>query len=139
MIQISDIKVTLTNEKLRDNSKDKVVAIVNVTFDNCLAVRDIRIISRDGVFMLGMPSQKATEPCNECKRRQTVKNNYCGFCGCTLYKSFNTQQYYKDLAYPINSSYRHYIEDKVLEEYNKIVEPKNRLRMRARHADSKPG
>ena len=80
-MQISDIKV----RKLFDDGPMK--AIVSVTFDNALAVHDIKVIyAHDRTFIV-MPSRK------------------------------NPDGTYRDIVHPINAGFRVALEDAVLDAY----------------------
>lgn len=80
-IEITDIKV----RKLFDD--DPMKAIVSVTFDNQLAVHDIKVINaRDRLFIV-MPSRK------------------------------NPDGTYRDIVHPINAKFRTELESAVIEAY----------------------
>lgn len=80
-MEITDIKV----RKLFDD--DPMKAIVSVTFDNQLAVHDIKVINaRDRLFIV-MPSRK------------------------------NPDGTYRDIVHPINAKFRTELESAVIEAY----------------------
>lgn len=78
---ITDIKI----RKLFDESPMK--AIVSVTFDNQLAVHDIKVINAKDKLFIVMPSRK------------------------------NTDNTYRDIVHPINAEFRAILEKQVLEAY----------------------
>jgi len=80
---ITDIKV----RKLFDN-EGPMKAIVSVTFDNQLALHDIKIINARDKFFIVMPSRK------------------------------NQDNTYRDIVHPINSDFRSELEEKIIEAYN---------------------
>ena len=81
-MQITDIKI----RKFFDEGPMK--AIVSVTFDDCLAVHDIKVIyARDRYFIV-MPSRK------------------------------NPDGTYRDIVHPINSSFRVALEEAVIDAYH---------------------
>ena len=81
-MQITDIKV----RKFFDEGPMK--AIVSVTFNDCLAVHDIKVIyARDRYFIV-MPSRK------------------------------NPDGTYRDIVHPINSSFRENLEEAVIDAYH---------------------
>ena len=81
-MQITDIKI----RKFFDEGPMK--AIASVTFDNCLAVHDVKIIyARDRYFIV-MPSRK------------------------------NPDGSYRDIVHPINSDFRAELEDAVIDAYH---------------------
>ena len=85
-MQITDIKV----RKLFDEGPMK--AIVSVTFDNQLAVHDIKVINARDKFFIVMPSRK------------------------------NPDDTYRDIVHPINASFRAQVEAAVIEAYNEELE-----------------
>ena len=80
-MDITDIR----NRKINQDSKMK--AIVSVTFDNALAVHDIKIIEGADKLFVAMPSRKTPEG------------------------------EYKDITHPINSAMRSTMEHLILEKY----------------------
>ena len=78
----------ITDIKIRKTFDDKPLkAILSVTFDDCLALHDVKIINADSRFFVVMPSRK------------------------------NKDGSYKDIVHPINSRFRTKIENKVLETF----------------------
>jgi len=75
--------------------EDRLKAYVTVTFNDCFVVRDLKVINGNGGLFVAMPSKK--------KKDGT----------------------YKDIAHPINSDFRSYLENLILEKYKdelKMVE-----------------
>ena len=85
-MQITDVKV----RKLFDEGPMK--AIVSVTFDNQLAVHDIKVIHARDKFFIVMPSRK------------------------------NQDDTYRDIVHPINAQFRAVLETAVIEAYDRAVE-----------------
>ena len=81
-MQITDIKIRKTFEN------GPLKAILSVTFDDSLALHDVKIINADNRFFVVMPSRK------------------------------NADGTYKDIVHPINSEFRHLLEEKLLAAYN---------------------
>ena len=85
-MDISDIKI----RKIFEDGPMK--AIVSVTFDNQLAVHDIKVIyAREKLFIV-MPSRK------------------------------NPDETYRDIVHPINAAFRSMLENEVIAAYHKEVE-----------------
>lgn len=82
-MKITDIKV----RKLFDDGPMK--AVVSVTFDDQLAVHDIKVINARDKFFIVMPSRK------------------------------NPDDTYRDIVHPINSSFRLELEEAVIDAYNR--------------------
>jgi stage V sporulation protein G len=75
--------------------EERLKAYVTVTFNDCFVVRDLKVINGNGGLFVAMPSKK--------KKDGT----------------------YKDIAHPINSDFRTYLENLILEKYKdelKMVE-----------------
>ena len=82
-MQITDIKIR------KFFNEGPMKAVVSVTFDDCLAVHDIKVIyARDRYFIV-MPSRK------------------------------NPDGSYRDIVHPINSEFRVSMEEQILEAYNR--------------------
>ncbi len=85
-MEISDIKI----RKLFDEGPMK--AIVSVTFDNQLAVHDIKVINARDKFFIVMPSRK------------------------------NPDSTYRDIVHPINAQFRATLENAVIDAYRVELE-----------------
>lgn len=85
-MQITDIKI----RKFFDEGPMK--AVVSVTFDDQLAVHDIKIINAKDKLFIVMPSRK------------------------------NPDETYRDIVHPINVSFRALLEKEVIGAYNKALE-----------------
>jgi len=85
-MKITDVKV----RKLYDEGPKK--AIVSVTFDDALALHDIKVISAREKTFITMPSRK------------------------------NPDDTYRDIAHPINAEFRRMLEDAVLAAYKEALE-----------------
>jgi len=81
-MQITDIKI----RKFFDEGPMK--AVVSVTFDNCLAVHDIKVIYARERFFIVMPSRK------------------------------NPDDTYRDIVHPINAHFRTELEEAVIDAYH---------------------
>jgi len=73
------------------NGDDKLKAFVTVKIDDCFIVRDMKVINGSKGYFVAMPSKK-------------LKDGK-----------------YMDLAHPVNSKTRSFLERKVLEEFNRVV------------------
>jgi len=89
-MQITDIRI---RKIFSDDSPMK--ALVSVTFDQQLAVHDIKVIHAKDKHFIVMPSKQRAD------------------------------DVYHDLVHPINREFRRILEDAVLEQYFKAVEEAN--------------
>jgi len=85
--------VQITDVRIRKiNTEGKMKAIVSVTFDDQFVVHDIKIIEGQNGLFIAMPSRKTPEG------------------------------EFKDIAHPINSETRGYIQDAILSKYEESLE-----------------
>ncbi|MDP8262885.1 MAG: SpoVG family protein [Candidatus Ancaeobacter aquaticus] len=121
-MEITEVRVHLRNKSDRDS---KLRAFVTVTFDNAFVVRDLKVIDGKKGLFVAMPSIKVTELCPKCRRKNPIRNRYCGDCGEKLDIPQNNpaddkqREEHRDIAHPINAEMRDYIQKKVLEAYEK--------------------
>ena len=73
------------------NAEGKLRGVVSVTFDNVFAVHDIKIIDGEKGLFIAMPSRKSGDG------------------------------EYRDIAHPINTEFRTYMQETILAAYNKEV------------------
>jgi stage V sporulation protein G len=83
-MRVTEIRIYPTNE-------DLVRAYVTITFDNCLMIREIKVIKGTTGYFVSMPSRKQRDG-----TRQAI-------------------------AYPANAETRDMIEQAILAEYEKVV------------------
>ena len=83
----------ITNVKVRKlfNDESPMKAIVSVTFDNQLALHDIKVISAKEKLFVVMPSRK------------------------------NPDGTFRDIVHPINAPFRTELEDAIIEAYEKAL------------------
>lgn len=82
----------ITNIKIRKfDTESKMKAIASVTFDDCFAVHDIKVIENDDKVFVAMPNKRLKDGT------------------------------FKDIAHPINFECRQYIESAVVEAYQQAI------------------
>ncbi len=81
--------MTIGDVRIRQvrHTDGKLRAVASITIDDCFVVHDIRIFERDGAFFVAMPSRKASDGT------------------------------YKDIAHPLNTETREYIQTVILDRY----------------------
>ena len=82
----------ITEVKVFPIQEEKLKAFVSIVFDHCFMVNDIKIIQGRDGLFISMPSRKK-------------KNGE-----------------FKDVAHPLNNETRRMIEEKVLEEYDRVLQ-----------------
>lgn len=86
----------ITDVRVRRLTADgKMKAVVSITIDNEFAVHDIKVIEGENGLFVAMPSRKTVD------------------------------EEYRDIAHPINSEVREYVQTKILEKYQEAVEQAN--------------
>jgi stage V sporulation protein G len=81
----------ITDIRIRKvNADGKLKAYVTVTFDESFVVHNVKVIEGENGIFIAMPSRR-------------TKNGE-----------------YKDVAHPINTEFRSVLQDRILDEYNKI-------------------
>ena len=88
----------ITEVKVFPIQEEKLKAFVSVVFDHCFMINDIKIIQGRDGLFISMPSRKK-------------KNGE-----------------FKDVAHPLNNETRRMIEDKVLAEYDRVLEERGEPR-----------
>lgn len=127
-MNITEIQVSLTPNEVRQ--KDKILAFVRIVLEHKLAIRDIKIMEREGAIQLAMPSRKIVEPCQACKRKVAITDQYCATCGIKQPERDILKRGYVDTTHPINPDYRAYLEEKIAAAYNAQVPDQEKLRLR---------
>lgn len=88
----------ITEVKVFPIQEEKLKAFVSIVFDHCFMINDIKIIQGRDGLFISMPSRKK-------------KNGE-----------------FKDVAHPLNNETRRMIEDKVLAEYDRVLEERGEPR-----------
>lgn len=80
--------MNITDVRIRKiNKESKMKAIASITFDNAFVIHDIKVIEGDKGLFIAMPSRKTLEG------------------------------EYRDIAHPINSEAREFLQNKILDAY----------------------
>ncbi|MCK4262051.1 septation protein SpoVG family protein [bacterium] len=118
------MEITEVRVRLRNEGDGKLKAYATMTFDNEFVVRDVKVIEgRKGLFV-AMPSRRLRESCPKCRFGNEIRSKFCSQCGHRLEPTprpvdqpEGTKSEHRDLAHPITSQAREYIQKKVLEAY----------------------
>jgi stage V sporulation protein G len=118
-MQISEIRV-----KLVENRSDRLKAFCSVTFDNQFVIRDLKIIEGTDGFFVAMPSRKLTDRCPKCGSKNHLRAKFCNECGAKQPEERNRRRgprtkLHADIAHPINTEAREYIQKEVLDSFQK--------------------
>lgn len=82
------MKITSINVRKVNTGDPKLKAFVNITIDDSLAVKDLRIIEKEDRLLVAMPSRK------------------------------NKDGEYRDIVHPINQEVRTMMEEEIIKAYN---------------------
>jgi stage V sporulation protein G len=119
-MEITEVKI-----RKRDVSDGKLKAYVSITIDNAFVVRDIKIIEGKNGLFVAMPSMKLSIFCPKCKKKNPVGSRFCNQCGASMEGATmpvgpdGLPEEHRDIAHPITTEARDYIQKKVLDAYNK--------------------
>jgi stage V sporulation protein G len=90
----------ITNVRVYPTVQGTLRAYADITLDNCLSVRELRLLRINAQYVLCMPGVKQTDGT------------------------------FRDLAYPADNRTQKIIQDAVIAEYEKVIGPKTRSRRR---------
>ncbi len=120
------MKITEVRIFPKEGPDKKLRAFATITFEDCFVVRDIKIIEGNKGYFVAMPSRRVKEPCSKCGHRNVIRSFYCNQCGAKLVvppvrnmDAEALQAEHKDVAHPITVECREYIQQAVLEAYQK--------------------
>ena len=122
------MQLTETRIKLLFNSRDKLRGFASITIDNCLVVRDIKIIEGGRGLFVAMPSRKLCDRCPSCAAKNHIRARYCNDCGTRLraergdLDERGRPRLYADIAHPINQEARDFVQNQILRAYDAELE-----------------
>ena len=120
LMEITEVKI-----RLRDREGSKLKAYATIIFEDSFVVRDLKVIDgRKGLFV-AMPSRQVREACPNCHHRNALRSRFCNQCGKALEfqrvprkeGEDNRVDEHRDVAHPITTEARDYLQKKVLEVY----------------------
>jgi stage V sporulation protein G len=122
------VEITEVRTFLKEGKDKKLKAYAAVTFDNAFVVRNIKIIEGNKGLFVAMPSRKLRDVCPNCGFTNTVRSKFCNECGKPLpqssermpqqsHEDADHQSDHRDIAHPITSEFRDYLQKKVLDAY----------------------
>ncbi|MCA9401624.1 MAG: septation protein SpoVG family protein, partial [Candidatus Omnitrophica bacterium] len=101
-------------------------AYTTVTFDNSFVVRNIKIIQGQNGLFIAMPSRKMKYPCTKCGFKNEAGSKYCNQCASPLShiddtdeKNIDAKAEHRDIAHPITQEFRDYLQNEIIEAYQK--------------------
>ena len=132
MVQITEVRLS------RRSSKDgKLKAFATITFDNEFVIRDLKIIDGKKGFFVAMPSKKIYDSCSKCGTKNPIRNNFCGKCGVRLNpRKMDRREEHRDIAHPINSKARDYIQEFIVGEYQRVMKEEGSIPIEPEDGDA---
>ncbi len=122
------MNLTEIRVKLLPRHKDKLRGFASVTIDNCIVVRDIKVIEGGRGLFVAMPSRKLCDRCPSCAGKNHVRARYCNECGTRQREGrMETDErgrprLYADIAHPIHQGARDLIQKAILVAFNEELE-----------------
>ena len=126
-MEITEVKIFL-----KESEDKKLKAFATMTFDDAFVVRNVKVINGNKGLFVAMPSRKMRQSCPKCGFKNAIRSRFCNQCGAAMEPSLPLpptegetgersirQSEHRDIAHPINSEFRDYIQRKVIEAYEK--------------------
>ncbi|MFH0731740.1 MAG: septation protein SpoVG family protein [Candidatus Omnitrophota bacterium] len=124
-MEITEVKIFL-----KDSVDKKLKGFATITFDNAFVVRNVKLIEGSKGLFVAMPSRKMRQSCPKCGFKNAIRSRFCNQCGAAIdapppqeridpADKSARQSEHRDIAHPITSEFREYIQKKVIEAYDK--------------------
>lgn len=117
-MEISEIRI-----RLLENQRDKLRAFASLTIEDCLVIRDIKVIDGPAGLFVAFPSRKLMDRCPECGGKNQLRARFCNECACPLEEERGDQdvrgkpRLYADIAHPIHQAARDVVQGAILAAY----------------------
>ncbi len=122
-MEINEVRVFL-----KEGQDRKLKAYATLTFDKSFVVRNVKVIEGTKGLFVAMPSRRLKESCQKCNFKNAIRSKYCNQCGTQLPQyvepkpvspadNSQRQSEHRDIAHPITTDFREYIQKKVLAAY----------------------
>jgi stage V sporulation protein G len=122
-MNITEVRVKITGDR-----SDKLQAFCSITIDNGFVIRDLKIIEGAKGPFVAMPSRKLTDRCPKCGGKNHLRAAFCNDCGLRLGSDRAPRdeqgraKLHADVAHPINSETRDWLQRLILDAYRSEVE-----------------
>ncbi len=121
------MEITEVRIFLKEGQDKKLKAYATLTFDKAFVARNVKVIEGTKGLFVAMPSRRLKESCPKCHFKNVVRSKFCNQCGSALPMfepkpvtpgdNRERQSEHRDIAHPITSDFREYIQKKVLDAY----------------------
>lgn len=121
-MKITHVRISLPD---RGNTSDKFLGSAVVEFDQELALHEVKIVRGDRGVFVSLPSRRLCDKCPNCHGRNSLDARYCEKCGerrslDRIPSDHNgKRKLYMDFLHPISGRFRDYLEEMVLEAYDR--------------------
>ncbi len=115
-MEITEIRVYI-----KEGGNSRLCAYATMTIDNAFVVRNIKVIEGKSGLFVAMPSRRIKDSCPKCRHKNEVRSKFCNECGAGIPETEQQagQSEHKDIAHPVTTQCREYIQKKVMEAYEK--------------------
>lgn len=108
----------------KEGQDKKLKAYTTVTFDDSFVVRNIKVIQGSNGLFIAMPSRKVRVICEKCKAKNDIGSKFCNSCSAAIpagarQETSDAKSEHRDIAHPITQQFREYLQNKILEAYEK--------------------
>ena len=120
--------ITEIRVKLVRSLEDKLRGFASITLDDCLVIRDLKIIEGAKGLFVAMPSRKLHDRCPSCGCKNPLRARYCNDCGGRLRDNRGDTdlrgrvRLYADIAHPIHQVGRDQVQSSVVATYLRELE-----------------
>lgn len=110
--------------RLLDDPSARLKAFCSITLNEVFVVRDLKIVEGTNGLFVAMPSRRLMASCRKCGQKNHLRARYCNECGAKLpmppvpKDADGNPKFHRDVAHPIDASFREVIQERVLEAYH---------------------
>lgn len=133
-----ELTLTTVKFKIADEPKapqrGKILAYCTITLNGQFIVYDFKILRDDlGNLYVGMPSRRLYDKCERCNFKNVRFMRFCNGCGCQLppypeiAEDGRRPKVFEDSAHPIDSEFRAYLSNTILDSYESFIRETRRL------------
>ena len=120
--------ITEVRVKLLENQPDKLRGFASITIEDCMVVRDLKVIEGGSGLFVAMPSRKLCDRCTSCGGKNHLRARFCNDCGKRLrsdrgaHDERGRMRLYADISHPIHQKARDFVEGRVLVAFQQELE-----------------
>jgi DNA-binding cell septation regulator SpoVG len=97
-----------------------LLGVLDIVLDDCMVVKDIRVVECANKRIVAMPCRKATVRCVTCNCKNNAGANYCSDCGKAIpFQEIAEAKLYTDVVHPVTPAFRAQMTVEILEAFEK--------------------